>query len=334
MNNFQNENANDNFYLQENINKANIIINSLLDEVKKVIIWQDDLIKSLIICLLTKNHILIEWVPWLAKTKTINTFSHAINLAFKRVQFTPDLLPSDLVWTEIYNFKNSTFDIVKGPIFTNFLLADEINRSPSKVQSALLEAMAESQVTIWWKTFNLDKPFMVLATQNPIENSWTYNLPEAQLDRFLMKVKVDYVSKENEILMYKNSLNQNDVKNVINIEDIFFLQNLLNDIYVSEKIYDYVYSIVDATRNPDLYWLNDLKNYIEFWVWPRWALWLIQSWTVSAILNNRSFLIPEDIIDNVYNVLGHRIILSYEAIADNINSKDVLSKIISNIKIV
>lgn len=331
--NFNNEFSNTD--LKNEIIEANNLINNLLLEVKKEIVWQDNLIRQLVICLLSWNHILLEWVPWLAKTKTINTFSQAVNLWFKRIQFTPDLLPSDLVWTEIFNFKNSTFDTIKGPIFTNFLLADEINRAPSKVQSALLEAMAEKQVTIWWETFELESPFMVLATQNPIEQSWTYFLPEAQLDRFLMKVNLTYVEKNDEIEMYKlkNSQNKVEINEVLNKQKIKNLQDICDKIYVSDKIYDYVFSLVDATRKPWDYNLDEISKYIDYWVGPRWWISLISAWKVVAMMNWREFVIPEDILSVIYDILWHRIVLNYEANADNIDSNFIINKIISKIKI-
>lgn len=338
LENLVENNFNDNFSNTEfknEILEANNLIEKLLLEVKKEIIGQDNLIKSLIICLLSGNHILLEWVPWLAKTKTINTFSQAVNLWFKRVQFTPDLLPADLVWTEIFNFKTSNFDTIKWPIFTNFLLADEINRAPSKVQSALLEAMAEKQVTIWWETFKLEEPFMVLATQNPIEQSWTYFLPEAQLDRFLMKVNLTYIEKNSEIEMYKlqNSNSKVEINEILNKQKIKNIKEICDKIYVSDKIYDYVFQLVDSTRNPKNYGLEDIEKFIDYWVWPRWWISLVSAWKVVAMMNWREFVIPEDILSVIYDILWHRIVLNYEATAENIDSKFIINKIISKIKI-
>ena len=252
-----------------------------------------------------------------------------------RIQFTPDLLPSDLIWTEIFNIKNSSFDIKKWPIFNNFILADEINRAPSKVQSALLEAMAEGSITIWKETFVLEKPFLVLATQNPVEQSWTYKLPEAQLDRFSMKVKVDYPSFEQEKEMYKNVVydDKKEVSKILSKQDIFHLQDLVEKIYISDAIFDYVSKIVDATRNPENYWLKDLKKYINFWVSPRWWISTLRAAKALALIEWRSFVIPEDIKKLVKNTLCHRLILSYEAIVDEIDEEYIIEQIISKITV-
>ncbi len=308
----------------------------LKKEVSKIIVWQDDLIEFLIIWLLSNWHILLEWVPGLAKTLTISTLSKTLNLGFSRIQFTPDLLPSDILWVEIYNTKTGNFDIKKWPIFSNFILADEINRAPSKVQSALLEAMAERHISIWKDTFKLEEPFFVLATQNPIEQSWTYNLPEAELDRFMFKVKVSYPEKSKEKQMYKNMLWELDQKlnSVFDREDIFYLQKLSKKVFVSDSIFDYVMNLVDASRNPENYNLWDIKKYINFWVSPRW--WLaILSWAKSkALLEWRSFVIPEDIKYIAKESFAHRIVLSYEAIADDIDEYYIVLKILENVEVV
>lgn len=326
-------------------NQANIDLkiseysNKILDvknEISKIIVGQNDLIDSLLIWLFWKGHILLEWVPWLAKTLTVNTLGKTLDLGFNRVQFTPDLLPSDLVWTEIYNPKNSAFDIKKWPIFNNFILADEINRAPSKVQSALLESMAEKHITIWNHTFDLEKPFIVLATQNPIEQSGTYNLPEAQLDRFMLKVNVFYPSYEEEKEMYKriNSWSKIKINQILSKNDIFEIQKFIDDIYVSDSIYEFVTNIVDATRYPEKYNLYDLKKYIQFWVSPRWGLSLISWAKVVALMNSRNYVIPEDIKFLAHKALNHRLVLSYEAVADDITSDYIIDNILKNIEVI
>ncbi len=311
-------------------------IKNVKKEISKKIVGQNDLVDSLLIWLFWKWHILLEWVPWLAKTLTVNTLSDTLDLGFNRVQFTPDLLPSDLVWTEIYNPKNSSFDIKKWPIFNNFILADEINRAPSKVQSALLEAMAEKHITIWNHTFDLDNPFIVLATQNPIEQSWTYNLPEAQLDRFMLKVNVSYPSYDEEKQMYKNiiSWSKVNINKILSKKDIFEIQKTIDDIYVSDAIYEFVTNIVDSTRNPEKYNLENLKKYIQFWVSPRWWLALISWAKVVALMNWRSYVIPEDIKFLAKKAISHRIVLSYEAIADDITSDYIIDSILKNIDVI
>ena len=319
---------------EQKVLEASNKIWEVINEVHKKIVWQDELIKSMIIGLLSKWHILIEWVPGLAKTLTVDTLSKTLNLGFNRVQFTPDLLPSDLVWTEIYNPKTWEFSIKKGPIFNNFILADEINRAPSKVQSALLEAMAEKQITIWKDTFKLDEPFIVLATQNPIEQSGTYRLPEAQLDRFMMKVNVDYVKKENEKEMYKK-LNSwyDDIKinKVLSKKEIKDIQSILNDIYVSDSIYDYVADLIDVTRNGDIKWVSE---YISYWISPRWWLSLISWAKVLALMDWRTFVTPEDVKNIAKSVLAHRLVLNYDAVVNDITSDDIVQKILDSVKII
>lgn len=321
--------------LEKDIYEASQKVKELKMEISKKVFWQNDLIEKTIICLIWGWHILLEWMPWLAKTLTISTLSKCVDLGFNRIQFTPDLLPSDLIWTEIFNIKNSSFDIKKWPIFNNFILADEINRAPSKVQSALLEAMAEGSITIWKETFVLEKPFLVLATQNPVEQSWTYKLPEAQLDRFSMKVKVDYPSFEQEKEMYKNVVydDKKEVSKILSKQDIFHLQDLVEKIYISDAIFDYVSKIIDATRNPENYWLKDLKKYINFWVSPRWWISTLRAAKSLALIEWRSFVIPEDIKKLVKNTLCHRLILSYEAIVDEIDEEYIIEQIISKITV-
>lgn len=321
---------------QEDIKKASKEIKRVKDELWKKIVWQENLIDSLLIGLFWRWHILVEWVPWLAKTLTVDTLSKTLDLWFSRIQFTPDLLPSDLIWTEIYNSKTNSFDVKKWPIFNNFILADEINRAPSKVQSALLEAMAEKHVTIWNTSFNLDNPFIVLATQNPIEQSGTYKLPEAELDRFMLKVDVTYPSYEEEKQMYKNILeNENvEIDKILNKENIFWIQDLVKNIFVSDSIYEYATNMIDATRNPEKYHIDDLHKYITFWASPRAGLALIKAAKVVALFSSRSFVIPEDIKNVATKALSHRIVLSYEAIADDVTGKDIVKKIIQNLQII
>jgi len=309
-------------------------IKDLIAEVHKKIVGQDELIKSMIIGLLAKWHILIEWVPWLAKTLTVDTLSKALDLGFNRIQFTPDLLPSDLIWTEIYNAKTWEFMIKKGPIFNNFILADEINRAPSKVQSALLEAMAEKHITIWKETFDLDEPFIVLATQNPIEQAWTYRLPEAQLDRFMMKVNVDYADKQTEKEMYKklnNDFEKIKIDKILNKKDIKEISKILSEIYVSDNIYDYVANIIEETRNSTN---TKIKQFISYWISPRWGLALISWAKVLALMEWRTFVIPEDIKNIAKNVLSHRLVLNYEAVVNEVNSEKIIDYILENVKVV
>ncbi|ATU05195.1 ATPase [Candidatus Gracilibacteria bacterium HOT-871] len=321
--------------LEIEVLEASKKISELKNEISQKIVGQKDLVDSIIICLLGGGHILLEGLPGLAKTLTISTVSKCLDLGFSRVQFTPDLLPSDLIGTEIFNVKTSNFDIKKGPIFSNFVLADEINRAPSKVQSALLEAMAEKSITIGKETFVLEEPFLVLATQNPIEQSGTYKLPEAQLDRFALKVKVDYPSFEEEKEVYKNIISGQkvEIKKILSKSDIFQLQGLVKNIFVSDAIFDYVSRIVDATRNPEKYGLEKYKKYISFGVSPRGGLSLLSSAKALAFMEERSFVIPEDIKKLAISTLAHRLVLSYEAIADEIDEYFLIEKIISKIKI-
>lgn len=321
--------------IEKRIEGANDILLKVINEVHKKVIWQDALIKSLIVWLLADGHILLEWVPWVAKTLTIDTLANTLNLDFKRVQFTPDLLPSDLVWTEIYNVGKWEFQIKKWPIFTNFLLADEINRAPSKVQSALLESMAEKHVTIWDETFNLDLPFIVLATQNPIEQSGTYKLPEAELDRFMLKAYVDYPTMEEEKVIASkiDDIEEVKIKKQINKKDILELRELVKDIHVSENIIDYISDLVFATRDPIKYWLEYIKIYLKYWVSPRWTISLIKWAKAIALLNNRSFVIPEDVKEIAVSALSHRLVMTYDAIADEIKAEDIIIKIINKVKV-
>ncbi len=303
------------------------LIEQVITEVHKKIIGQESLVRDLIIWLLTWGHILLEWVPWVAKTLTIDTLSKTLDLDFSRVQFTPDLLPSDLIWTQIYNQAKSNFETKKGPIFTNFLLADEINRAPSKVQSALLEAMAEKQITIWEESYKLSEPFIVLATQNPIEQSGTYKLPEAELDRFMMKSYVEYPTPEEEIQILQNlkSIENDWVKKILKKKDILELQKLISEIHVSENIIEYITDIIGASRKQ--------HKYLNYGVSPRWSISLLKAAKVVAFLDGRDFVIPEDIKEIAIPVLAHRLVLNYEAIADEVNAESIVKEILNSVKI-
>lgn len=307
------------------------LIEKVIAEVHKKIIGQENLVRDLIIGLLTWGHILLEWVPWVAKTLTIDTLSKTLDLDFKRVQFTPDLLPSDLIGTQIYNQSKSDFETKKWPIFTNFLLADEINRAPSKVQSALLEAMAEKQITIWEETYKLAEPFVVLATQNPIEQSGTYKLPEAELDRFMMKSYVSYPTREEElqILAKLDSIEHDSVAKILKIKDILEVQELISKIHLSENIAEYITDLVFATRKPNA----EVGKYLNYWVSPRWSISLVKASKVVAFLNWRDFVIPEDVKEIATSTLAHRLVLNYEAVADNVNWEDIVNLILNSVKI-
>ncbi len=324
-----------NLELEQKILEKKEILNTVVKEVHKKVIGQEKLIRDLIIWLLTWGHILLEWVPWIAKTLTIDTLAKTLDLDFKRVQFTPDLLPSDLIGTEIYNQAKSKFETVKWPIFTNFLLADEINRAPSKVQSALLEVMAEKQVTIWDNTFVLDKPFLTLATQNPIEQSGTYKLPEAELDRFLLKINVQYPSLEEEKKIISNiyKIESQEIKKVMKKSEILELQKLLEKIYVSENIIDYITDLVFATRNPEKYNLEEIWKYLNYWVSPRWSLALLKWAKALALLSGRSFVIPEDVKEIAVSALAHRLVLNYDAVADEVSETDIVNMILDRVRI-
>jgi MoxR-like ATPase len=317
--------------LQQKIVEKNEQVLALIQEVKKVIVGQDELIQSILIGLLWKWHILIEWVPGLAKTLVVSTLAQVVDLDFKRIQFTPDLLPSDLIWARIFNQAKMDFSVKKWPIFSNFVLADEVNRAPSKLQSALLEAMAERQVTIWEQTFALDTPFIVIATQNPIEQDGTYNLPEAQLDRFLLKALVDYPTEDEEILIMKQETNKKDIRlqPFLKKKDILEIQSLIQDIHVEPSIYEYVKNIIFATRKQDIH----TKKLIQYGASPRASISLITAAKVMAFLSARDFVLPEDIKAVAHSVLRHRIILSYEALADNIGSDEIIDTLLARIDI-
>ncbi|OFZ51785.1 MAG: ATPase [Bdellovibrionales bacterium RIFOXYB1_FULL_37_110] len=310
-------------------------ITQIVEEVKKVMVGQNNLIEKLIIGFLTDGHVLVEGVPGLAKTTAINTLAKAIKADFKRIQFTPDLLPADLIGTQIYSPKDGNFSTKKGPIFANIILADEINRAPAKVQSALLEAMQEKQVTIGQETFKLPSPFLVMATQNPIEQEGTYPLPEAQVDRFMLKVLIDYPNKEEEIKIMKR-ITQNDqfdILQVISPEKILELRKLISNIFLDEKLYDYIANIVFATRNPELFGLEKLKSLIEFGASPRASINLVKASKAHAFLQGRGYVTPQDIKTIGADVLRHRVMVSYEAEAQNMTSDDILLTIFDKIDV-
>lgn len=301
------------------------------DEIQKVIVWQDMLVRDMLIGLFWKGHILLEWVPGLWKTLAVSTLAHIVDVDFQRIQFTPDLLPSDLIWARVYNQNTWDFSIKKGPIFSNFILADEINRAPSKVQSALLEAMSEKQVTISDKTFQLEKPFMVLATQNPIEQDGTYNLPEAQLDRFLLKTIVNYPTEDEEIAIMKRNLEPlQTLKKILGKKEILEIQTFIEEeIFVDDKIFQYVKDLVFYTRNPH----SSIHKYLQFGASPRASIALIRCAKVLAFIQWRDFVMPEDIQEMMYPVLRHRLIVNYEAIAENVSKEQIITKIIQAVKV-
>ncbi len=318
--------------------KENILsISPLFDEIKqnmhKSVVGQNHLISGLIMSILCNTHVLLEGLPGLAKTLSVNTLANIINSDFKRIQFTPDLLPGDLIGTMIYDQKINDFIVKKGPIFTNLLLADEINRAPAKAQSALLEAMQEKQVTIGQETFYLPEVFLVLATQNPIEQEGTYPLPEAQLDRFMMKIKVHYPSKKEELeILNLTEFTSNKIKNIVDTDTILKARSLVNNIYADEKIKQYIVELVSATRNPEDYNLK-IKNMIEYGASPRASIYLLKCAKAYAFLQQREFVIPEDIKAIANDILNHRIVLSYEASANEIKTEDIIKLILEKVKV-
>jgi MoxR-like ATPase len=300
-----------------------------------VIVGQKKMIESLLIGLLGNGHILLEGVPGLAKTLAINTLSNAVHGSFSRIQFTPDLLPADVIGTMIYNVKENDFTIKKGPIFANFVLADEINRAPAKVQSALLEAMQERQITIGDDTFKLDEPFLVLATQNPVEQEGTYPLPEAQVDRFMLKVVIDYPSLQDEQTIMRNNLNKSfsTINPVISLDQINTAREAVNEVYMDEKIEKYILDIIFATRYPERYNLSQLKGLISFGASPRGSINLAKAAKCYAFIKRRGYVIPEDVRAVVTDVLQHRIGITYEAEAENVSSVDIINSIINEIEV-
>ena len=317
--------------LNDRIQKESAFVDLLSMEMSKVIVGQKQLVENLLIGLLADGHILLEGMPGLAKTLAINTLSRAINADFSRIQFTPDLLPADVTGTLIYSQKNERFEVHKGPIFANFVLADEINRSPAKVQSALLEAMQERQVTLGDETFKLPEPFLVMATQNPVEQEGTYPLPEAQVDRFMLKVIVNYPKKEEErmIIRMHNAGEYPRANAVVSPEDIIRARKLVKEVYMDEKIERYIVDIVYATRTPEDYGLANLKNLISYGASPRASISLSMAAKAYAFIKRRGYVIPEDVRAVCYEVLRHRIGLSYEAEAENVTPEEIISQVIN-----
>jgi len=305
-------------------------IQDIKNEIKKAVIGHENLINSMLIALITKGHILIEGVPGIAKTTAVKALANSINLEFKRIQFTPDLLPSDITGVEIYNPKTNEFQIKKGPVFTNFLLADEINRAPAKVQSALLEAMQERQVSIAEENFTLPEPFMVLATQNPIEQEGTYPLPEAQLDRFMLKVEVEYNPPQEEIEIIKMLDNPKKIYPVATKEDILQLQQHVKNVHIDEELIKYIVTIVNETRKPKHIKLGE---YIELGASPRATISLVNASKANALLKNKDYVAPSDILELIPLVLKHRITLNYKAEADEITKETIIKEIINTIDI-
>ncbi len=311
-------------------------IKNVISEVGKVVVGQEYMINRLLIGLLTQGHILLEGVPGQAKTLTVNTLADVLHLDFQRLQFTPDLLPADLIGTMIYNQQKSAFEVKKGPIFANMILADEVNRSPAKVQSALLEAMQERQVTIGETTFKIEKPFLVMATQNPVEQEGTYPLPEAQMDRFMMKVFVDYPQKHEELEIMRRMSNMSfnaKVETILTKEDIFQLRNEINSVKISESLEKYIIELVFASRSPKDYKLVDEAAYIMYGASPRASINLNLAAKAVAFFDEREYVLPEDIKEIAQDVLNHRIILNYEAEADGVQTKDIIDAILHKIPI-
>ena len=321
--------------LNERIERQSAFVDSITMGMDKVIVGQKHLVESLLIALLSRGHILLEGVPGLAKTLAIKTLSDLIKADFSRIQFTPDLLPADVIGTMIYSQKNEDFHIRKGPVFANLILADEINRAPAKVQSALLEAMQERQVTIGDKTYSLEEPFMVLATQNPIEQEGTYPLPEAQVDRFMLKVVIEYPKKEEEKLIIRQNLTKEQprVEAVISTRDIIEARDVVHQVYIDEKIEKYIIDIVFATRYPQDYKLDDLKDMISFGASPRASINLALASRAYAFIKRRGYVIPEDVRAVCYDVLRHRIGLSYEAEANSLSAEEIITDILNQVEV-
>ncbi|MBD3319672.1 MAG: AAA domain-containing protein [Chitinivibrionales bacterium] len=321
--------------LNERIAEQSSFVSTLKNEMQKVIVGQNRMIDRLLIGLLTKGHILLEGVPGLAKTLAVSTLSKTIDTRFQRIQFTPDLLPADLIGTLVYNQKTGEFVPKKGPVFTNIILADEINRAPAKVQSALLEAMQERQVTIGDTTYELPRPFLVLATQNPIEQEGTYPLPEAQVDRFMLKLKIDYPTKEEErlILTRMSGGTVPDVSRVVSVDQILKAAEVVNEIYMDPKVEEYVVNLVFATRRPKESNLADLEDLIEYGASPRATLYLTRAARAHAFMRGRGYVTPEDIKAIGMDVLRHRVIITYEAEAENISAEDVVQKVFDGVEV-
>tara|TARA_R100001143_G_C3361275_1_gene136293 strand:- start:9968 stop:10966 length:999 start_codon:yes stop_codon:yes gene_type:complete len=322
--------------LGEKIESSSAFIEDIYNELDKVIVGQRYMIDRLLIGLLADGHVLLEGVPGLAKTLTVSSLADAINTDFQRIQFTPDLLPADLIGTLIYNQKKMEFTVKKGPIFSNIVLADEINRSPAKVQSALLEAMQERQVTIGEETFMLDKPFLVLATQNPVEQEGTYSLPEAQVDRFMLKLKIGYPSKSEELKIMRLMAKTGEkikLKPVVTSKKILEAREVINEIYTDEKVEKYIVDLIFSTRNPEDYNLNELKGLISFGASPRASINLNLAARAHAFMQHRAYVTPEDVRFIAMDVLRHRIIPTFEAEAEDITPEDMISKILSTVPV-
>ncbi|MEP6989224.1 MAG: MoxR family ATPase [Chloroflexota bacterium] len=321
--------------MNQNVNSDNgLPMERLLYEVKKIIVGQDNLLERMIVALLARGHILVEGVPGLAKTMAIKTVAEAIGGDFKRIQFTPDLVPADLIGTRIYNQKTGEFNTSQGPVFTNLLLADEINRAPAKVQSALLEVMQEHQVTIARETFKVPNPFLVLATQNPIETEGTYPLPEAQVDRFMLKILVGYpTSTEEFVIVQRMTGALEKVQRVITTEQLVGLQQEVDKVYVDPALIEFAVRMVSATRNPQEQGLKELKPYITFGASPRASINLILSARALAYIRGRGYALPQDVLDMALDVMRHRLVLSYEALSDNVSGDDILKKILNRIPV-
>ncbi len=321
--------------INEKIQQESSFVDLINIEMRKVIVGQQHLVDGLLIGLLSDGHILLEGVPGLAKTLAINTLSKVIDAQYSRIQFTPDLLPADLLGTMIYSQKKEEFQVKQGPIFTNFVLADEINRSPAKVQSALLEAMQEKQVTIGSESFKLPNPFLVMATQNPIEQEGTYPLPEAQTDRFLLKIVIEYPKKEEELLIVRENLSKSfpEPTAILNPEDIVKARNVVKEVYMDEKIENYILDIVFATRFPERYNLEKFSNLINYGGSPRASISLAKAAKAYAFIKRRGYVIPEDVRAVCYDVMRHRIGLTYEAEAENISSEDIITGILDTVEV-
>jgi MoxR-like ATPase len=322
--------------INEKVQKESVFIKDLKAQIKSVIVGQEYLIDRLIAGILANGHILIEGVPGLAKTLSVNVLSQAIDTKFQRIQFTPDLLPADLLGTLVYNPKDGQFTTKKGPIFANIILADEINRAPAKVQSALLEAMQERQVTIGEHSYALDKPFMVMATQNPIEQEGTYPLPEAQVDRFMLKLKIEYPNKEEELQIIRQMAKTDktiELKPVIKPQTILKARNIVDEVYVDEKIEKYILDIVFATRDPQNYKLDALKDLIQYGASPRASIYLITCSKAYAFMQGRGYVTPQDVKSIGMDVLRHRVIVSYEAEAEGKTSEDIIKNIFDEIEV-
>lgn len=321
--------------INEKIEKESAFVDLLMLEMNKVIVGQKHMVERLLIGLFGQGHILLEGVPGLAKTLAINTLSQAVHGSFSRIQFTPDLLPADVTGTLIYNMKDNDFSIKKGPIFANFVLADEINRAPAKVQAALLEAMQEKQVTIGDETFKLDRPFLVMATQNPVEQEGTYPLPEAQVDRFMLKTVIDYPKIDEEQLIMRANLkgSWDKVNPVVSLDEILNAQKAVREVYMDEKIEKYILDIIFATRYPEKYRLTSLKPLISFGASPRGSINLATAAKCYAFIKRRGYVIPEDVRAVVYDVLRHRVGITYEAEAENVTSVDIINKIVNEIEV-